>query len=171
MMANTFDVAIKHILEFEGGYVNDPHDPGGETNFGISKRTYPNVDIAKLTVNDAITIYRRDFWNALKLQQLPKELAVCMLDCSINQGKTGAVKMLQRSINECQSDRVAIMIDGKLGPATMNNVSMLQDRMPMLVDEFMSQRAMRYASLGNVTRYGHGWFKRLMAIHRLAISI
>ena len=48
--------AIEHVLKFEGGYVNDPDDPGGETNFGISKRSYPDLDIAALTVADAVEI-------------------------------------------------------------------------------------------------------------------
>lgn len=57
-----FEYAIDHLLLLEGGYVNNISDPGGETNFGISKRSYPSVDIKSLTKEQAAEIYRRDFW-------------------------------------------------------------------------------------------------------------
>lgn len=68
-----FEMAIDFVLPAEGGYINDPVDPGGETNFGISKRKYPNVNIKDLTVSDAVAIYRRDYWdrNGLDKYSLP----------------------------------------------------------------------------------------------------
>jgi len=61
-MSSSFDLAIPIVLENEGGYVNDPADPGGETKYGISKRSYPALDIKNLTVEQATAIYLRDFW-------------------------------------------------------------------------------------------------------------
>uniref|UniRef100_UPI0039E582BF glycosyl hydrolase 108 family protein n=1 Tax=Klebsiella pneumoniae TaxID=573 RepID=UPI0039E582BF len=61
-----FDDLIGRVLGHEGGYVNDPRDPGGETQFGISKRAYPNVDIKGLTRETAISIYKRDFWDRVQ---------------------------------------------------------------------------------------------------------
>ena len=61
-MDERFRKAIEVILKYEGGYVNDPNDLGSETNFGISKRSYPNVDIKNLTKEQAIEIYHRDWW-------------------------------------------------------------------------------------------------------------
>ena len=61
-MSSSFDLAIPVVLENEGGYVNDPADPGGETKYGISKRSYPALDIKNLTVEQATAIYLRDFW-------------------------------------------------------------------------------------------------------------
>jgi len=64
-MAN-FDKVIDKVLINEGGYVNDPHDSGGETNFGISKRAYPNVNIKELTTAGAKSIYKKDYWDKVK---------------------------------------------------------------------------------------------------------
>lgn len=64
-MAAFFDKAIPTILRNEGGYVNNPTDPGGETNFGISKRSFPDVDIKNLTQEKAVAIYRSSFWGGL----------------------------------------------------------------------------------------------------------
>lgn len=69
-----------------GDYVNDARDPGGETNFGISKRSYPRVNIRDLTRDDAVAIYRRDFWDASNCDALPAKLAVALFDCAVNQG-------------------------------------------------------------------------------------
>jgi lysozyme family protein len=60
-----FDQAFTRLLGHEGGYVNNPADPGGETNWGISKRSYPQVDIKALTQQQAKWIYQRDFWDPL----------------------------------------------------------------------------------------------------------
>ena len=63
MSAEAFAKAIAFTLQREGGHVNDPDDPGGETNFGLSKRAYPYLDIAGLTLDQATHIYRRDYWD------------------------------------------------------------------------------------------------------------
>src|SRR5574343_326744 len=71
----TFDQAFDRLIGHEGGYVFDPHDPGGETKFGISKRAYPALDIAALTLADAKAIYRRDYWDGAQCDRLPPDLA------------------------------------------------------------------------------------------------
>lgn len=88
-----FDKIISFVLEEEGGYVNHPSDPGGETNFGISKRQYPDVDIKGLTKPQAIEIYRRDYWKD-EWEKLGFPLATCMLDTAINMGQGRAQKFL-----------------------------------------------------------------------------
>lgn len=85
-----FDAAFAVIIGAEGGYVFDPRDPGGETMWGISKRSYPNVDIKQLTLVEAKLIFRRDFWDALKLDTLSWELALCLFDAAVNQGQNYA---------------------------------------------------------------------------------
>jgi lysozyme family protein len=69
-----FTYAVNEVLRSEGGLVNDPADPGGLTNYGISQRAYPGVDIAKLTKEEAIAIYYRDYWLAAKCDKLPPAL-------------------------------------------------------------------------------------------------
>ena len=69
-----FDDIIEVVLHHEGGYVNDPDDPGGETNFGVAKRSHPDVDIANLTKDGAKEIYKEHYWNKNKVESLSEEL-------------------------------------------------------------------------------------------------
>jgi len=96
---SVFDKAIQMILSFEGGYVNHPNDPGGETNFGISKRAYPKLDIANLTKEQAIEIYRKDYWEKLCCDSLPTPLNVVLLDFAINSGRKRALEFLNDLIS------------------------------------------------------------------------
>ena len=81
-----FQRCILFVLDQEGGYVNDPRDPGGETNFGISKRSYPDVDIRALTKPQAIEIYRKDYWLPSGAVAAPWPLCLAILDAAVLQG-------------------------------------------------------------------------------------
>jgi lysozyme family protein len=81
-----FNTAVALVLKHEGGLVDNPQDPGGLTNFGISKRAYPSLDIANLTVDDAKAIYQRDYWKPFMEQEVDQRIANCALDCAVNQG-------------------------------------------------------------------------------------
>lgn len=108
---NEFVRCIKFVLEQEcrrnkdgtldDGYVNDPHDPGGETKYGISKKAYPNLNIKELTLEDALAIYHRDYWSVAKSLEFP--LNVCVLDTAVNQGKKKAMQFLLASKNDWKS--------------------------------------------------------------------
>ena len=87
---------VDRVLSHEGGYVNDPNDPGGETKWGISKRSYPHLDIAALTLEDAQEIYRRDYWYALNLNAQPWPKALCLFDCAVNMGRGVALELYQQ---------------------------------------------------------------------------
>ena len=65
----SFYIEIENVIKHEGGYVNDPSDPGGETKYGISKKAYPKVDIKNLTLDDAIEIYKDDYWLPAKVDR------------------------------------------------------------------------------------------------------
>lgn len=92
----SFDTAIEYVLQNEGGYVNDPADPGGETNFGISKRSYPNVDIRNLTRDGAKAIYLRDFWKFGGL--LYQSCATKILDMCVWHGPRNGITLLQKAL-------------------------------------------------------------------------
>lgn len=81
---NGFAAALELLLHFEGGYVNDPNDAGGETKYGISKRAYPNLDIASLTKSDAAEIYLRDYWDACRCSEMPEPLSLSVFDYAVN---------------------------------------------------------------------------------------
>ena len=91
----SFSLAIKFTLQHEGGYVNDPKDPGGETNFGISKRAYPSLDIKNLTEHQAKNIYFKDYWLAAGCDKLESKLAICVFDAAVNLGLKKAKLFLE----------------------------------------------------------------------------
>lgn len=103
-----FDAAFLIVVGEEGGYVNDPQDPGGETKYGISKRSYPDINIKSLTLAEAKAIYQRDYWNVMGCDALRWEMALPAFDCAVNQG-VGAARSIMASTSsamEFQVERV-----------------------------------------------------------------
>lgn len=82
----------------DDGYVNDPHDPGGETKYGISSKAYPKLDIKNLSLDDALCLYHRDYWYVSKFLTFP--LNICAFDCAVNQGTKRAKEFLAVSKND-----------------------------------------------------------------------
>jgi len=108
----TFDDVIPKILASEGGYVNDPDDPGKETKFGISSKAYPDENIKELTIERAKELYYSDYWIRGKVGGLPKELRYLHMDSCVNHGFSRASKMLQEAIG-------TVDVDGYIGPKTL----------------------------------------------------
>lgn len=158
-MANgCFEKAVEVILREEGGYVNDPKDPGGETNFGISKRQFPMVDVRDLTREQAADIYYAHYWRPIRGDKLPWPLALFVFDAAVNQGCDAAAgfaaqKMLQKALGVAQ--------DGVMGPATMAAVNAAR---PFHAAKFMAIRAQRYQGTRNFDKYGEGWLTRLFRV-------
>lgn len=152
--ATIFEQAVGFVLkeQIEGGYVNDPRDPGGETNFGISKRSYPKLNIKALTRDDAIAIYKRDYWDACKCDELPPEIAVAVFDCAVNQGTGIAPRLLQKALR--------VTADGIIGPKTLA-AAHRADTAELVLD-FLSWRLRRYAHTANAATFMRGWSKRVL---------
>jgi lysozyme family protein len=95
------------IIGHEGGYVNHPTDPGGETNWGISKRSYPHVDIKNLTREQALEIYREDYWDYIP-EDLPDVVRWFAFDCAVNHGLGRALEWLEdsRTVAELAATRL-----------------------------------------------------------------
>lgn len=91
-----FDRAFEIVVGLEGGYVNDPNDPGGETKFGISKRAYPNVDIKNLSLIDAKDLYWRDYWVAGCCDIYEWPMSLFVFDASVNQGVNAGATLAQK---------------------------------------------------------------------------
>lgn len=96
---NNFDRAIAFVLKAEGGYVNDPKDPGGETKFGISKRAYPMLDIKTLKEEDAKLIYFNDYWLKVGCDKMEWPMSLVVFDCAVNQGIGRAKNIVLDSFN------------------------------------------------------------------------
>lgn len=93
-----FDTAFERLIGHEGGYVNHAKDPGGETKFGISKRQYPDLDIAALTLDEAKAIYKRDYWNAIGGDDLPYPVAFEVFDAAVNHGVSRALGFMEEAL-------------------------------------------------------------------------
>lgn len=147
----TFDDAFSRLIGHEGGYVHDPNDPGGETKWGISKRSYPLVDIAALTREDAKTIYRRDFWDRIHADRLPEGAAFQVFDFAVNSGISTAVRCLQRAIG--------VADDGHWGPVSQAAANAMTES--DLIMRLNGERLDFMTRLSNWTHAGKGWARRI----------
>ena len=151
----TFDEIIEHVLKHEGGYVNDPTDLGGETNYGITKRFYPDVDIKNLTKEQAKKIYKRDYWDKNRVDELPEQLRYIFFDMCVNQGRGTAVKVLQRAAN---GKGAKLKVDGGMGPATLKAIQNIE------LERVRAYRVLRFANLvikkPEQERFWFGWYRR-----------
>jgi len=156
--SNIFDRGLEFVLASEGGYVNDAYDPGGETKYGISKKAYPHLDIANLTLDDARTIYYRDYWlsSGEKVASISPQLAMILFDTAVNMGSGTAMRFLQRTLH--------VKEDGVFGPATKAALEMAD--INSVIDWYMTNRVIRYSDLDTWSRYRRGWIKRVIALVR-----
>ena len=146
-----FDLAFERLIGHEGGYTNHPKDPGGETKYGISKRSYPAEDIATLTLARAKEIYRRDFWTASGCDSLPEHIRFDLFDMAVNSGVTRAIKTLQQAAGTAA--------DGVIGPKTQTAVRAVSPW--QLTARFNARRLAFMASLPNWPTFSRGWALRI----------
>lgn len=146
-----FDEAFEKLIGHEGGYVNDARDPGGETNWGISKRSYPAVDIKALTLDGAKLIYRRDFWDRCRADQLPAELRFDLFDGAVNSGVVQSVRWLQQSVGAVD--------DGVLGPLTLAAVAAMNPA--AVAARYNGNRLMFMTDLKVWPTFSRGWARRI----------
>lgn len=148
---STFDECFAAVLGHEGGYVNNPADPGGETKFGISKRAHPHIDIKALTIDDAKAIYRRDYWGPAGCETVPASARLHLFDAAVNSGVTAAIRLLQRAVGEID--------DGIIGPRTLAAVNSMAG--PRLVARMSGARLAMMADLPTWPAFGRGWARRI----------
>jgi lysozyme family protein len=147
----TFDEAFDRTIGHEGGYINDPRDPGGETKHGISKRAYPNEDIAGMTLMRAREIYRRDYWERCQCDQLPGWIAGHVFDASVHSGIKQATLWLQRSVGS--------QADGVIGAKTIATARRADPG--TAISRFNGHRLNFMADRTNWPVHGRGWAKRI----------
>ena len=145
-----FDRAFDRLIGSEGGYVDHPNDPGGETKFGVSRRSYPDVDIKSLTREQAKEIYRRDFWQRGRMDEYDPAIAFQVFDIAVNSGIETAVRLLQRA--------AGVADDGHIGPVTVAAVkSKSVTDMLMLI---VAHRIKFWTRLSTWPTFGKGWANR-----------
>ena len=152
----SFEIAFQFTLGAEGGYVNDSRDPGGETNWGISKRSYPHLDIKFLTLADAQAIYRRDYWQAASCDRMPPKIAVAVFDAAVHHGPKTAIKLLQRALKVADDGEYGRITHGTLQARDTNET----------LELLLSERAIYLTTCPAWPTYKRGWLKRLFSLAR-----
>tara|TARA_R100000700_G_scaffold10585_1_gene15442 strand:+ start:834 stop:1343 length:510 start_codon:yes stop_codon:yes gene_type:complete len=157
-MKENFNKCLELILHHEGGYVNHPKDPGGETNLGVTKRVYEEwggkKNMKDLTVEDVAPIYKKNYWGRAKCDQLPSGLDLAVFDWSVNSGVGRAVKKLQKMIGT--------VADGGIGPNTLKSLEeyIRHHGLETTIENYKDIRQVFYRSLSTFNTFGKGWTRR-----------
>jgi len=172
MSANNFDACLKITLHYEGGFVDDPKDPGGMTNLGVTQKTYSQwikhsaskQEMLALTPAIVAPLYKANYWDLVCGDQLPKGLDLCVFDFDVNAG-IHSIKTLQ--------NLVSVTADGHLGPATLAAVQayITSQGIQTAITKFQELRIAYYKSLSTFSHFGNGWVRRTNEITQLALKM
>ena len=160
-MKSNFNRCMAQVFLHEGGYVNNAQDPGGETNFGISKRSYPNEDIRGMTRERAAKIYRRDYWNPVRGDDLPAGIDLVAFDAAVNSGVSRGAKWLQQALG--------VAADGRVGPNTIE-AARKADKEAVIIGALALRRGFLHR-LPHWNTFGKGWDARLRGVQAEAIDM
>ena len=168
MKAN-FKKTIEYIFSEEGGFVDNPRDPGGATNMGITLNTLSAwrghpvspQDVRELTPTDASKIYQQQFWNKIDGDNLPSGVDYAVFDFAVNSGPGRAAKMLQATANQHE--------DGVIGAQTIAAIS---SRSPVeIINALCDARASWLKGLSTASTFGKGWLARVERVRSRAIAM
>lgn len=166
-----FEEVIGHILEMEGGFTDDPDDPGGPTNKGIILTVYARhtgralnawtraqrvEELRNIPDSMVEEIYRERYWTPSRAAEMPPAIAFMPIDATVNQGLTGAARLVQMAASR-QSPRLEI--DGEIGPLTMAAIA--RSDPARLLSDYAEARRTRYRALRHVWKFGRGWLNRV----------
>jgi lysozyme family protein len=166
MAINDFSDALKAVLVHEGGKVDHPKDPGGRTNQGVIQRVYDGYrrrkgqaerDVYLMTDNERDEIYKAQYWDKIRGNELPVGVAYVVFDGAVNSGPVQSVKWLQRALG--------VIADGNPGEATLDAVQMCRDY-DKLVADICAQRMKFLRALRTFNTFGRGWKRRVEQVQR-----
>src|SRR5882724_6998850 len=172
-MADMFDACLAFTLREEGGYVDDPADPGGATNMGITLATYrqwsgdPELGAAQvedMTQRTARAIYRSLYWNPLRADALPPGVDLSVFDMGVNAGIWASARLLQRALGFTGEE-----VDGCIGPETLSAAAKPDPR--TLVDDLAGRQAAYYKSLSDFPTFGTAWLSRTQRRRSAALAM
>ena len=163
MAAEIYQKCLAMILHHEGGYVNHPKDPGGMTNLGVTKRVYEDWvgysvsehTMQNLTEEDVAPIYKKNYWDRIKADELPSGLDLCVFDFGVNAGTGRAAKYLQNLIGT--------VADGGIGPNTLRALANYVDSegVESAIKNYQAERQSYYEKLKTFETFGRGWTRRV----------
>ena len=174
MINKEYQQCLEMILHHEGGYVNHPDDPGGETNLGVTKKVYDAYckknglrakSMRDLEVLDVAPIYKTEYWDRVKGDDLHPALALCVFDFGVNAGTGRAAKYLQKLVNA--------KADGAIGPATLRKVGIATEAYGIknLVTDYQKNRQKYYEKLKHFKTFGRGWTRRVNETTEAALKL
>lgn len=166
--ATNFPAALKAVLAFEGGYVNDPRDPGGATNQGITQRVYDAwrrlagasaQQVRAIAPAEVAAIYRAQYWNAVRGDQLPAGVGLMAFDAAVNSGASRAARWLQAA--------AGVAVDGHIGQITLAAAARAD---PAALIRAMGAARLSYDRGLRIWRYfGKGWSRRVAQVTAMAL--
>ena len=168
-MADRFNACLVETLKWEGGYSNDPYDPGGATMRGIIQRVYdgfrdarklPRQDVRKISHDELVTIYRANYWNLIRGDELAAGFDQEIFDFCVNSGPKQAVVSMQRVLG--------IPIDGHFGAVTMAALQRVSPE--KFITDYMNERRRFLKNLKTFWRFGKGWLSRCDGIEAAATA-
>ena len=171
-MKRNADMAIRKILEHEGGYVNHPDDPGGATNKGITIATFRRYikrngtidDLKALTTQQAVDVYKAQYWDKVRADDLPSGVDYTVADFAVNSGPSRAAKYLQAAIGVDQ--------DGKIGPLTIEAAQSATPRALIIninADRLAFMQRIQGGKLW--TTFGRGWQRRVNDVESTSLAL
>jgi lysozyme family protein len=169
MAGVTFEDAIARVLVHEGGYSNHPSDPGGPTNYGITLSDYRRyvkprataADVRAMQLDEAKSIYRERYWNAMRCDDLPAGIDYAMFDYGVNSGVTRAIKVLQRLLGLADDGR---MSDAVIAAARGEDAS-------GLISGLCDERLAFLKRLKTWPVFGAGWGRRVAEVKAAALGM
>jgi lysozyme family protein len=165
-MKENYAQALKQVLKYEGGKVDDPRDPGGRTAFGVTQNTYnawrkkqnlPIVDVFTISQNEVAAIYRQEYWDRIRGDDLPAGVDFAVFDFAVNSGVSKAAKTLQSVVGVTQ--------DGVIGPAT---IQAAKNYVAMAVT---NKRLSFMQSLSIWSTFGKGWSARIADVKNQILAL
>jgi lysozyme family protein len=169
MAAANFEDCLAFVLEQEGGYVDDPLDPGGATNLGITLHVLSDwrntavtkIDVQKLSKDEAGAIYRARYWNVVRGDDLPAGVDLMIFDAAVNLGTGRSARILQTAVGANQ--------DGAIGPKTLEAVQTYAST--ELISELAEAREAFYEGLPTFSHFGKGWTARVNRAKQRALEM
>jgi lysozyme family protein len=168
-MQSNFEQCFALVLKNEGGYVDNPADPGGATNLGCTKavweqyigRSVTKDDIKALTPNDVMPLYKAKYWDTIKGDDLPEGVDYAVFDFAINSGPSRATKALQSVLS--------VTVDGQIGPATLRALETANSR--EVATAVCEVRLAFLQSLPTYGMFGKGWSRRVAKVEQTAFNM
>ena len=169
-MTYNFKACLDKVLVHEGGYANHPKDPGGATNFGITQRTYTSWlksqrltsrSVRHITMDEVAAIYKQEYWDKVKGDDLPYGLDYAVFDFAVNSGPSRSAKFLQAL--------VGAKVDGVIGSQTLSLVKHMNTQ--SLVSSLCSRRLAWLRGLTTWGTFGRGWERRVNEVERDALGM